>query len=236
MKIGIEINGIVRDINKQYLKYYVKEINPAFDEEKVDMNVTSILPQLKFESEYIKQKFIFEDYPFEIFGCAHEMTRNLHAYLNGWSYGLYWNDNVEDISLFSLGEDELSIQSTHFFLSKGSRLRNLFFPRHVSDVWDLFDVVITQDNDIVSKKPENGIAIVIAKHDNASAQEGADFVYNSLEDIMNDERLLYNLYEKFNNKNNISFIKRFGRKIKGFIKKCYNGIRTNKRKDVLLRH
>ena len=38
MKIGIELNHIIRDVNSQMLKYYVKDIDKTFDEKKVDKN------------------------------------------------------------------------------------------------------------------------------------------------------------------------------------------------------
>ena len=58
IKIGIELNGVIRDINKQYLKYYLKDINPEFEDENFDLNVVDALKNLKFESESAKQSII----------------------------------------------------------------------------------------------------------------------------------------------------------------------------------
>ena len=43
MKIGIELNNIVRDINKQIVKYYKKDIDKSFDDKNVNYNVLNII-------------------------------------------------------------------------------------------------------------------------------------------------------------------------------------------------
>lgn len=212
IKIGIELNGVIRDINKQYLKYYVKDINPEYDEDTADLNVVNFIDNLTFESKKAKKQFVYEDYPYELFGCAAPMTRNLHTFLNGWIYDLYWNKGLDDVSVFSLGEEELTIQSTYFYLSKsGSRMRKVEFPREPKDVWDLYDVVITTNKDIVKSCPKNKVVILIVKNDNATYIDYADYSYNTLEEIIQDT----DFCEKINKKNKISIFTR----IKHFCKK-----------------
>ena len=36
MTIGIELNHVVRNINRQMLKYYSKDIDPSLDIEEID--------------------------------------------------------------------------------------------------------------------------------------------------------------------------------------------------------
>lgn len=217
MKIGIELNGVVRDINRQCLKYYAKDIDPNIDESDVDMNSMSIMPKLDFKSNYERKKFVYEDYPYELFACANTMSRNLHVFLNGWAYDLYWNRDKSEVSLFSLDEEELSIQSTYFFLSKGSRIRRMFFPMNSKEVWKLFDVVITQDKDVVINKPDGKIAVLIRKSDNAEASDKADFKYDNLEDVIKDSEFLGNVEKMLEECNNKSLLS----KIRSKISRCF---------------
>ena len=39
LTIGVELNHVVRNINKQILKYYAKEFDPSMDWEELDENV-----------------------------------------------------------------------------------------------------------------------------------------------------------------------------------------------------
>lgn len=219
-KIGIELNGVIRNINKQYLKYYLKDINPLFDENKLNPNVTNLLEQLEFESKSKKKSFVYEDYPFELFGCANPMSRNLHTFLNGWSYDLYWYKGFDDVGVFSLDEDELTIQSTFHYLSKsGTRVRSIVLPRKASDVWDNFDIVITQNKDVVLSKPQGKIVILIEKDDNKEVADKADYVYQNLEEVMRDEGLIEKLNKKDDENNNYSWLEKLKNKIQRIIRK-----------------
>ena len=119
MKIGIELNHIIRDVNSQMLKYYVKDIDKTFNEKNVEKNLVSFIDTLGFKSKKAKDNFLYIDYPYEIFGCAKTMHRNTGVMLNNWLEEL---DNkgigCESVSIFSLKENALSIQSTYYFLSK----------------------------------------------------------------------------------------------------------------------
>lgn len=215
LKIGIELNGIVRDINKQYLKYYVKDINQEFDDTNVNLNVTNLIDELKFDSKKAKEQFVYEDYPYELFGCAAPMTRNLHTFINGWLHDLYWNKNMS-VSFFSMNEDELTIQSTYFYLSKsGSRVRKIIFPTNIKEVFNEFDVIITTNKDLIDNN-KNKIMILIRKDDNKEYELKTDYVYNSLEELINDKNFV-DLVKKHNKKQCLIT------KIKKFINKLIHG-------------
>lgn len=220
IKIGIELNGVIRNINKQFLFYYCRDINPELDEESVDTNAVSILDKLHFENDDLKQQFIYEDYPYEIFGCSQSMSRNLHTYLNGWIYNLKTRHNIKDISYFSLDESELSIQSTYFYLSKsGSRIREVFFPYDVNDLWGKYDVIITMNPNIVLSKPINKICILIHKNDNEYVQKMCDYTYNDLEEVINDTNFLDKLYNNKKINSMLPLIYRIKNKIQKVFKK-----------------
>lgn len=188
MKIGIELNNIVRDINKQIIKYYKKDIDKSFDDKNVNYNVTNIIDVIDFKSKKAKFEYMYVDYPYEIFGCAPTMHRNLAVTINNWIAELNnKEDDVYDIKLFSLKEEGLSIQSTYYFLSKiGCRIREIFFPKDGKDMWEKCDVIVTLNERIIDNKPEGKVVVLINKDDNENLQNKVDLKYDSLMDLITD--------------------------------------------------
>lgn len=220
-RIAIELNGVIRNINAQYLKYYLKDINPDANEDDYDAASISILPKLEFDSNSSKREFVYEDYPYEIFGCAAPMSRNLHVALNSWAEQWYWWGYQDDVAVFSLDEEELSIQSTYFYLSKsGTRVRQVVFPRYPENIWKNFDIVVTQDPRVAESKPNGKILVLISKSDNADVREKADLVYDSLEDLLKDDEFIKKcMIITKQNSDDESWVA----KIKRFIKGLFNG-------------
>lgn len=216
MRIGIELNGVVRNLNAQYLKYYLKDINPTFDDTQIDEGLTDIFDKLEFENKSKRYQFKFEDYPYEIFGCAAPMTRNLHTFINGWIHEN--EDDFEEIAFFSMGEEELTIQSTYFYLSKsGSRMRNMVFPLSVEEVWNRFDIVITTNKEIIKKKPKGKIVILINKSDNKNLKSKSDYNYDNLETFLGDNETLTKI--KNINETQVSLLTKIKQNIRKLIKR-----------------
>ena len=192
MKIGIELNNIVRDLNKQIIKYYKKDINQSFDDKNVNYNVTNIIDNIDFKSKKAKFEYMYVDYPYEIFGCAPTTHRNLAVTINNWLISLgNKEDDRYDVKLFSLKEEALSIQSTYYFLSKiGCRVREMFFPKDGVEMWDKCDVIITLNERIIDNKPEGKVVVLINKDDNKNLQEKVDLHYDSLFDLISDTEFI----------------------------------------------
>ena len=218
MKIGIELNNIVRDINKQLVFYYKRDIVKDFDDENIDMNVFDISKKLKFEKKKDKFEYMYVDYPYEIFGCAKTTERNLAANLNNWLIDLSSKKNGKhDICLFSLKEEALSIQSTYFFLSKiGCRIREMFFPKDGVDMWNKCDVIITTNSRIITNKPNGKVVVLINKTDTSKYKSKCDLNYDSLTDLINDKEFISKV-EKMICKENVSLFKKISNKIKKYI-------------------
>jgi 16S rRNA G966 N2-methylase RsmD len=118
--IAIELNHVIRNINKQLLKYYQRDYNEELDIEDIDEKSENVLSKyIKFDSKKELNEFIYIDYPYEIFGCANTMEKKLAVKITNWLTDI---SNIEDeeirIVFYSLNEGELTIQSTYFFLSK----------------------------------------------------------------------------------------------------------------------
>lgn len=192
MKIGIELNNIVRDLNKQIIKYYKKDINQSFDDKNVNYNVTNVIDSIDFKSKKAKFEYMYVDYPYEIFGCATTTHRNLAVTINNWLISLgNKEDDKYDVKLFSLKEEALSIQSTYYFLSKiGCRVREMFFPKDGVEMWNKCDVIITLNERIIDNKPEGKVVVLINKDDNKNLQGKVDLYYDSLFDLISDTEFI----------------------------------------------
>lgn len=195
LTIGIELNHVVRNINRQLLKYYAKEFDPTMDWDELDDKVDVFEKYLKFDSKYAKNNFIYIDYPFELFGSAQTMEKKLAVKMTTWLNEI---ENIEDedirIIFYSLDEDALTIQSTYFFLSKiGTRVRKVIFPKNLKEVWDECDVVITARNQFFDEEtPQNKKIVLINRDFNKENKDKAFLNYDNLSDVIADN----NFFEK----------------------------------------
>ena len=193
--VGVELNHVVRNINKQLLKYYQKEFDPSMDIDELDDRVDVIEKYMKFESKRQKNDFIYIDYPYEIFGCAGTVEKKLAVKITNWLTDI---SNIEDeeirIVFYSLNEEALSIQSTFFFLSKiGTRVRKIFFPKDVREVWSECDVVITANPDVLKEEvPGFGKIVLINREFNSEYKDKAFLNYDNLSEIIDDNNFFKN--------------------------------------------
>ena len=100
--------------------------------------------------------------------------------------------NIEDedirVVFYSLHEEALTIQSTFFFLSKiGTRVRKVFFPTSIDEVWNECDVVITANDEFFENEIPDGKKIVlINKPFNEKYKETASLNYDNLSYLIED--------------------------------------------------
>lgn len=199
LTIGIELNHVIRNINKQILKYYAKEFDPSMDWEELDDRKDVISEYTKFKSVIEKNNFIYIDYPYEIFGCANTVEKKLSVKITNWLSDIT-NIEEEDIRIvfYSLNEEALTIQSTFFFLSKiGSRVRKVFFPKNISEIWDECDVVITTNNELFENETPEGKKIVLINRDfNSKNKDKAFLNYNDLSELIDDNNFFKNFIDE----------------------------------------
>lgn len=203
--IAIELNHVVRNINKQFVRYYFRDYDTSLTEEEfeeIDSIKENVLDKyIKFTNKCDLQQFIYEDYPYELFGCANPIDKDLPSKINTWLYNIT-NYEKEDIRViyFSLYEDALTIQSTYFFLSKiGTRVRTMLFPKDIKEVYKIADAIITTNRDILVKSPRRIKRILINNNGTRSKCATKSMInYDSLNDLINDKNFLDNIC---NNKN-----------------------------------
>lgn len=194
--IGVELNHVVRNINKQIIKYYAKEYAPDVDLDDIDDREDVLKTFAKFDSKYERNNFLFIDYPYEIFGCANTMEKKLAVKITNWLTDI---SNIEDedirIIFYSMNEEAITIQSTFFFLSKiGTRVRKVVFPKSIEEVWEECDVVITARDEFFEKEiPEGKKVVLINRPFNKDCKDKAFLNYDNLTEIITDEEFFNKL-------------------------------------------
>ena len=194
--IRVELNHVVRNINKQIIKYYAKEYAPDVDPDDIDDREDVLKTFAKFDSKYERNNFIFIDYPYEIFGCANTMEKKLAVKITNWLTDI---SNIEDedirIIFYSMNEEAITIQSTFFFLSKiGTRVRKVIFPKSIEEVWEECDVVITARDEFFEKEiPEGKKVVLINRPFNKDCKDKAFLNYDNLSEIITDEEFFNKL-------------------------------------------
>lgn len=190
MRIGIEVNGVLRNtidkIEKTYQKFLIDKTEGIEDENqfKFEMNlpVTSLdLEQhFKFETKEDLYSFLFEEFPMEIFGHAQSTEYQTFNYLNDIYLKLRDNHDLVIVS------DEIgkSKPATLFFLSKfGCQLEKVKFYSNVTinSMWDEIDVLLTANPDLLLNHPKDKIIIKFETDYNKSINK-YNFI-NSLKDL-----------------------------------------------------
>lgn len=191
MKIAIDLNDVIRDYSRNFVKYFKKGINHAFDEDNVDFYTNDMQILLPFKSEEQYRRFIYEDYPFELYGKCPAVEKNLPRDLNKWIEFTLPEEDVE-VMFVSPMECDLTIQSTFSFLAKiGSRVREVYFPIDSATVWDKCDVLITANPRFFASKTDGKLIVKINKEYNKDCV--ADKEYDSLNQIISDNKFLESL-------------------------------------------
>lgn len=198
--IAVELNHVIRNFNKQLLKYYKRDFKPELDIDSIDEKKEDVLDKyIKFDSKRERNQFIYIDYAYELFACAKTMDKDLARDMNNW---LEEMGNREDetfkVVYYSLNEEALTIQSTYFFLSKlGTRIREMLFPKSLDELKDRCDVVITSNNDVINWGNDNGKQTVKINTNIKEDSENVDsnFNYDSMENVIHDDKFLGKIIE-----------------------------------------
>lgn len=208
MRIGIDINGVLRDTIDKFDQIYEKHmiekdtdeiLNQTYD---LDMSGNTTLVELEssdFEYKKISEvsslnlidhysfksgeelfSFLYEEFSMEIFGHAPSTEMTTFNILNELYFELRDNNKLLVVS----NEIGKSKPSTLFFLSKFGCLieKVLFFSELTkNDMWDDVDVLLTANPDLLLEKPQN--KIVVKYNTNYNKQIESEFKINSLSEF-----------------------------------------------------
>lgn len=197
MKICFTLDDVIRAKTAQIGKMYKKYENPDIDLDSLDLSNQTISEALGFESISTYRKFLYEDYPFEIFAEAPVTERMVDKKLNLWHIKLTHADYPENVELMLANPREYnaSIGYSYFFLSQiATRIREVFFPVDYVQIWGKCDVLVTADPYLINEKPDDKVVIKIETDYNKDCE--ADYTYESLSKFLDDEEIIGKLLEK----------------------------------------
>ena len=153
---------------------------------------------LPFKTTRAYEKFVYEDYSFELFGKCPTCTKKLTEQLNDWTEQTLKDIDTDapiDVMFVSPMEYGASIGNTYFFISKlGTKIREVYLPTDSRTIWDKCDILITANPNLLETKPEGKTAIKINKDYNKDS--AADYSYETLSMFLTDEKIIEKLIEK----------------------------------------
>jgi hypothetical protein len=185
-KIGIDVNGVLRDTIGKFEQLYTKHLVEKDDEEflnatyQLDLNGNPILIENKvddfdykkisevttlklddhftFKNEDELFSFIYEEYAMELFGHAPSTEMTTFNTLND-----FYHENRDNNELLIVSNEiGKSKPSTLFFLSKfGCLLEKVVFFSEITkdDMWKQVDILLTANPSLLLEKHDDKIVI-----------------------------------------------------------------------------
>ena len=223
MKIGVSIDGVLRDflgqVKETHLKYFPtiegeEEIEVSdyeldkwvtFPEEEVKQGEVEFNPDFDEESfleskeetelTEVKDKVTLDEFLYE--RCTVEIFGYAEESISSAVETLNQLilDNPRHEFILISREGGMAIPSTLFFLAKTkSTCPNIKFVTDYSKVWDYVDVMVTDHPKIINTKPLEKINIVIDKEYNKKVVQSGHRI-KTIKEI--DERLLDNIEQLY---------------------------------------
>jgi len=166
MRIGVELNGVLRDtlnkIQQEYEKWYIE--NPFREESEFDYKVISdlttlkIIEHLSFKDDDELYNFLYKEHTMEIFGHAGSVENSSMMDFNEF----YLNMRDEHDILIVSDEMGKSKPASLFFISKfGCLVETVKFYSEttINSMWDSVDVLLTANPQLLLNHPEGKIVI-----------------------------------------------------------------------------
>jgi hypothetical protein len=206
-RIGIEVNGVLRDTIEKFKQVYEKQLidnnnevqlqtyeldmsgnteelisSEPFEYGLINDEVDSLdlIKHFKFQNKEELYSFMYEEYTMELFGHAPSTEMTTFNMLNDLYYELR---DEYDLSIVS---DEISRSkpATLFFLSKfGCLLEKVFFYSETTkkDMWNNVDILLTSNPTLLLEKPKD--KIVVKFNTTYNKQIESDYEINSLSEF-----------------------------------------------------
>jgi hypothetical protein len=168
MRIGIELNGVLRDTLKKIQEVYQKWNidNPFLEEDEneykyevlSDLNSLDISKHLKFKDKDDLYNFLYKEYTMEIFGHAGSSEMSSMMDLND-----FYMDFRDEHEIWIIS-DEIgkSKPASLFFISKfGCLVENIKFYSEstINSMWNSIDILLTANPTLLLNHPNDKIII-----------------------------------------------------------------------------
>jgi hypothetical protein len=184
-RIGIEVNGVLRNTIDKFKQLYEKHMIENYESEnsnqtfeidlsgntKLDETIHDFIYEIvepidsyelknhfKFQSDEELFSFMFEDFPMQLFGHAGSTETFTFNDLNE-----FYLKNRDEYEIYIIS-DEIgkSKPATLFFLSKfGCLIENIKFYSNATleDMWNTVDVLLTSNPNLLTDVPQNKTTI-----------------------------------------------------------------------------
>jgi hypothetical protein len=191
----------------------INNINPQFYQ--LDENGNSLADsflyepseELKLSAKEIYNRFMYQEYVFEIFGCAPKMYKQLDLHFK--NFCINYNDDFEIIVVSK--ENFFSIPPTLHFLSIiGSRATKYIFVENSQEIWNNVDILVTADPELIKNKPDNKKIIKVSRIFNKELNSDLEIMgindLNLIDEVIdvnasNNEYNAFMEYKKYNKYN-----------------------------------
>lgn len=195
MKIAIDLNDVVRDYSNNFISTYLNYFNSEFDTTDFEMWTNDMQSLLTFKTERAYQKFVYEDYPYELFCKCGTCTKKLSVELKDFFKSLKDYDEPIEVLFVSTMEYGASLSYSFAFIGNlGCGVREVYFPMDSRTIWDKCDILITANPLLLDAKPDDKITIKILTEYNKDSK--ADYEYKKLGDFINNKENINNLLSK----------------------------------------
>lgn len=204
-RIGIEINGVLRDTIGKFTQLYEKhmieekdgesktyELDLSGNTEEItskegfkyeiisDVTSLNLMDHFKFNDENELYSFMYEDFAMQIFGHAGSTETFTFNDLNDLYYKYRDNNELLIVS------DEMgkSKPASLFFLSKfGSLIEKVKFYSNstINSMWNEIDVLLTSNPSLLLEKPKD--KIVVKYNTNYNKNVDCEYVIDSLKEF-----------------------------------------------------
>jgi hypothetical protein len=184
-RIGIEVNGVLRDTFGKFRQIYEKHMIENYESENTNQTFTmdmsgntsldgvedeftyeiiepidtfELKNHFKFKSDEELYDFMFNDFPMQLFGHAGSTETFTFNDLNN-----FYTKNRDEYEIFIVS-DEIgkSKPATLFFLSKfGCLIENIKFYSNptLDNMWDTIDILLTSNPNLITEHPDNKVLV-----------------------------------------------------------------------------
>lgn len=196
MRIGVEINGVLRDtlkkIQQEYEKWYID--NPFKEETEFkyevisDLTTLNIREHLSFPTDDDVYDFLYKEHTMEIFGHSGSVEMSSTNDLNDFYL------DVRDSHDILIVSDEIgkSKPASLFFLSKfGCLVENYKFYSEITinSMWNSIDILLTANPNLLLNHPTNKQVIKFNTTYNSSVK--VDYEISSMKELKNKIKEIY---------------------------------------------
>lgn len=191
MRVCITLDDVIRKKTYQIGEIFKKHVNKDIKLETLDFSTNDFQKVFGFKDKESYEKFLYDEYAFEIFGEAKCTEQLIGDKINRWILKMEDEFDGDDFEVILTNTKEFnqSIGFSYFFLSKiGTRVRKVFFPKVSTDIWNECDILVTADVDLLNSKPENKVSVKIETDYNKECK--SDYTYDKLSDFLENEKIL----------------------------------------------